>query len=156
MWNVLPPHGDLCTPDSSKFTTLLKKRGCLRWFPMQACLKPKLGAFCNSWILIPDSPWRTESQFLEAMAAICTLFQDELTKTTFSGPTLHRLLINLTSPVKIQWLFNDTRYRHACAPSQTPLLPSGTTSNEPLHHELNSWFHEIDAWRRLCMFSLLS
>ena len=106
--------------------------------------------------LDPDSPWRTESQFLEAMAAICTLFQDELTKTTFSGPTLHRLLINLTSPVKIQWLFNDTRYRHACAPSQTPLLPSGTTSNESLHHELNSWFHEIDAWRRLCMFSLLS
>ncbi|CAE7221957.1 unnamed protein product, partial [Symbiodinium microadriaticum] len=64
--------------------------------------------------LDPDSPWRTESQFLEAMAAICTLFQDELTKTTFSGPTLHRLLINLTSPVKIKWLFNDTRYRHTC------------------------------------------
>ncbi|CAE7208891.1 unnamed protein product, partial [Symbiodinium natans] len=80
--------------------------------------------------LDPDSPWRTEAQFLEAMAAICALFQDELTKTTFSGPTLHRLLINLTSPVKIQWLFNDTRYRHVCLPSQTPLLPSGTTSNE--------------------------
>ena len=102
--------------------------------------------------LDPDSPWRTESQFLEAMAAICTLFQDELTKTTFSGPTLHRLLINLTSPVKIQWLFNDTRYRHTCAPSKTPLLPSGTTSNESLHHELNSWFHEIAAWQKLTVF----
>ena len=30
--------------------------------------------------LDPDSPWRTESQFLEAMAAICMLFHDELTK----------------------------------------------------------------------------
>ncbi|CAE7715294.1 unnamed protein product [Symbiodinium sp. CCMP2592] len=91
----------------------------------------------------PDVPYRTETQFLESMAAICSLFADEMTKTTFAGPTLHRLLVNLTTPAKIQWLFNDTRYRHACKMSQICLLPSGTTSNESLHHEINSWFREI-------------
>ncbi|CAE7430977.1 unnamed protein product [Symbiodinium microadriaticum] len=48
--------------------------------------------------LDPDVPYRTESQFLASMAAICSPFADELTKTTFSGPTLHRLLVNLTTP----------------------------------------------------------
>ncbi|CAE7827729.1 unnamed protein product, partial [Symbiodinium sp. CCMP2456] len=91
----------------------------------------------------PDVPYRTETQFLESVAAICSLFADEMTKTTFAGPTLHRLLVNLTTPAKIQWLFNDTRYRHACKMSQICLLPSGTTSNESLHHEINSWFREI-------------
>ena len=97
----------------------------------------------------PDVPYRTETQFLESMAAICSLFADEMTKTTFAGPTLHRLLVNLTTPAKIQWLFNDTRYRHACKMSQICLLPSGTTSNESLHHEINSWFREIVSWLSL-------
>ena len=40
--------------------------------------------------LDPDSPWRTESLFLEAMAAICALCEDELTKGTVgAGGTNH-------------------------------------------------------------------
>ncbi|OLP79865.1 hypothetical protein AK812_SmicGene39798 [Symbiodinium microadriaticum] len=90
--------------------------------------------------LDPDSPWRTESQFLEAMAAICTLFQDELTKTTFSGPTLHRLLINLTSPVKIKWLFNDTRYRHTCVAMHRSTLETKLIFFQFVSGDLDSLF----------------
>ena len=94
----------------------------------------------------PDQPWRTEADFLEAIAAICSLFFDELQKVTLSGATLHRLLINLTVPGKIQWLFNDTRYRHTCPAKEMTLLPSGTTSNESLHHEIKTWFRETVTW----------
>jgi hypothetical protein len=89
-----------------------------------------------------DCPWKTEVQFLEAIAALCALFSEELSKVSFSGATLHRLLVNLTAPAKVQWLLNDTRQRHTWDAAEAVLLPSGTTSNEALHHEINAWFHE--------------
>ena len=82
-----------------------------------------------------------------------SLFVDEVKKVTFSGASLHRLIINVASSVKIQWLFNDTRHRHSVHPRQLTLLPSGTTSNENLHHELNHWFRETAArLHRTCAF----
>ena len=67
--------------------------------------------------LNPDTPWLTEIEFLEACVAHLSLFVDEVKKVTFSGASLHRLIIN----VKIQWLFNDTRHRHS--------LRSSTSTN---------------------------
>ena len=55
---------------------------------------------------------------------------------------MQRLIINMASQTKVQWLFNDTRYRHSVDRETLVLLPSGRTSNESLHHELNHWFRE--------------
>ncbi|CAE7461722.1 unnamed protein product [Symbiodinium sp. CCMP2592] len=103
--------------------------------------------------LNPDTPWLTEIDFLEACVAHLSLFADEVSKTTYSGASLHRLIINVASAVKVQWLFNDTRHRHAVHPGELTLLPSGTTSNESLHHEINHWFRETAArLQRTCAF----
>ena len=59
---------------------------------------------------------------------------------------MQRLIINMASQTKVQWLFNDTRYRHSVDRETLVLLPSGTTSNESLHHELNHWFRETVPW----------
>ncbi|CAE7525164.1 unnamed protein product [Symbiodinium natans] len=94
----------------------------------------------------PDQPWLTEVDFLQALLALLSIFYDEVQKVTFSGVTLHRLIINVASPAKVQWLLNDTRYRHSVDRESLVLLPSGTTSNESLHHELNHWFRETETW----------
>ena len=92
--------------------------------------------------LDPDTPWLTEVDFLQALVAHFSFFREELRKVTFTGVSLHRLIVNVASPAKFQWLLNDTRYRHSVHRQELVLLPSGTTSNESLHHEVNVWFRE--------------
>ncbi|CAE7221979.1 kup [Symbiodinium sp. CCMP2592] len=66
--------------------------------------------------LDPDAPWMTEVDFLQALVAHFSFFREELRKVTFTGVSLHRLIVNVgvASPAKFQiWLLNDTRYRHS-------------------------------------------
>ena len=70
-----------------------------------------------------------------------------------------RIVANVASAVKFQYLLNDTRYRHSVDRRELTLLPSGTTSNESLHHELNTWFRETAAClhsQNIALRSLLS
>ena len=92
--------------------------------------------------LDPDTPWLTEVDFLQALVAHFSFFREELRRVTFTGVSLHRLIVNVASPAKLQWLLNDTRYRHSVHRQELVLLPSGATSNESLHHEVNVWFRE--------------
>ena len=113
----------------------------------------------------PDSPWLTGIQYMEAIGAVCSLYPQEVEKKSVTGRPLRQMLLTAASPVKFQWLLNDTRYRHACSRRQLKLLPSGTTSNESLHHELNYRFRETQQIHRptlelklqfFCLSKLLS
>jgi hypothetical protein len=42
----------------------------------------------------------------------------------------------------MEWLFNNIRMRARLPADLQGLLPSGTTSNEALHAEINSWFRQ--------------
>ncbi|CAE7843115.1 unnamed protein product [Symbiodinium sp. KB8] len=101
-----------------------------------------LQAYAHLEQLNPDQPWLTELDFLHAVLAHLSMFREEIAKNTYSGATLHRLITNVASPTKLQWLLNDTRYRHSVPRERLVLLPSGTTSNESLHRELNHGFRE--------------
>ena len=93
--------------------------------------------------LDPDTPWPTEVDFLQALVAHFSFFREELRKVTFTGASLHRLIVNAASLAKFRWLLNDARYRHSINRQELVLLPSRrTTSNESLHHEVNVWFRE--------------
>ena len=47
------------------------------------------------------------------------------------------------APSRMEWLMNNIRMRHNLPPAILTLLPSGTTSNESLHAEINSWFRQV-------------
>ena len=112
-------------------------------------------AFAHLEQIDPNQPWLTEVDFLGAVLAHVSLFSEELQKVTYSGVSLHRLIVNVASPAKTQWLLNDTRYRHSVDRRELVLLPSGTTSNESLHHELNHWFRETDTCMQyMCLCAL--
>ena len=96
----------------------------------------------------PETPWLTRIGYMESIGAVCSLYPDEVSKTTATGKSLRHVLLNSATAAKVEWLMNDTRYRHRIPRKQLKLLPSGTTSNESLHHELNVWFRETQQMHR--------
>ncbi len=46
---------------------------------------------------------------------------------------------------RIEWYLNNTRQRHSMGIERLSLLPTGTTSNEALHAEINAWFRQTQA-----------
>ena len=78
---------------------------------------------------------------------VCALHSEEVErKVTGTSKSVRQVLWSACSPQRSGWLFNNQRVRHALSPLQRALLPSGTTSNEALHSEINSWTrstHEV-------------
>ena len=90
--------------------------------------------------LDPAVPVLTRVSFIEAVAAVCALHSQEVErKVTGTSKSVRQVLWNACSAQRLEWLFNNQRVRHALSPLQRALLPSGTTSNEALHSEINSW-----------------
>ena len=93
--------------------------------------------------------WPTRIQFLEALAALAVSFPgDTVRKLDGTKLTVAKMLYNLTSGDKTEWLFNNLRYRQFLSPASRLLLPSGTTSNEALRAELNAWYRQVQKLHR--------
>ena len=94
-----------------------------------------------------STPVYTRVSFIEAVAALCALHPQEVDrKVTGTAKPVRQVLWSACAPARLEWLFNNQRARHALSPADRFLLPSGTTSNEALHSEINSWTrstHEI-------------
>ena len=99
--------------------------------------------------LTPDAPLFCRVTFIETVAAVCSKFPDEVNrKVTGTAKELRKVLWSACAPDRLEFLFNNLRMRHAIDPSARALLPTGTTSNEALHSEINSWTRQIQGMRR--------
>ena len=91
----------------------------------------------------PNEPWHTRCEFLESLAALTAIHKAEVArKVTGANKPLYKLLWSAGAPARIEWLWNSMRMRATLAPHELSLLPSGTTSNESLHAEINNWFRQ--------------
>jgi hypothetical protein len=63
------------------------------------------------------------------------------------GPnkTVKEILWCAAAAPRVEWYLNNTRQRYAMRTETLSLLPVGTTSNEALHAEINSWFRQTQA-----------
>ncbi len=63
------------------------------------------------------------------------------------GPnkTVCEILWCAAAAPRIEWYLNNTRQRHSMCIERLSLLPTGTTSNEALHAEINAWFRQTQA-----------
>jgi len=90
-----------------------------------------------------SKPWYARFAFIEALAALAALHPEDMRrKVSGANKPLSRLLWSAAAPKKVEWYWNCMRVRHSMDRSKLELLPSGTTSNESLHHEINSWFRQ--------------
>lgn len=98
--------------------------------------------------------WPTRIEFIEAVAALAAIYQQDMQrKLDGTRLTVAKVLHSVTSEDKIEWLFNNLRYRQFLPPNVRMLMPSGTTSNEALHAELNAWYRQVQQLHRstLCL-----
>ena len=87
-----------------------------------------------------NTPLLSRITFVETLAAICTCFPNEVSRrVTGTNKEVRKVLCAAAAPDRMEWLFNNLRVRHAMTPAQRALLPSGTSSNEALHAEINAW-----------------
>ena len=87
-----------------------------------------------------NTPLLSRITFVETLAAICTCFPNEVSRrVTGTNKEVRKILWAAAAPDRMEWLFNNLRVRHAMTPAQRALLPSGTSSNEALHAEINAW-----------------
>lgn len=99
--------------------------------------------------LHPETPLFCRITFIETLAAICTKYDAEVSrKVTGTAKEVRRVLWSACAPERLEYLFNNLRARHSLSASSRALLPVGTTSNEALHAEINSWTRPIHELHR--------
>lgn len=90
--------------------------------------------------LDPNSPFVSRVEFLESLAALVTLYTDEVKKVAKgANRPVFQILHSAAAPARVEWYLNNTRLRYRLDAAKLSLLPSGTASNEALHAELNKW-----------------
>ena len=92
--------------------------------------------------------WVSRVEFLEQLAAISSAFRSEVAKKTEEGKSVGQLLWQAGQPDRLEYLFNNLRVRSAMSAAENLLLPTGTTSNESLHAEINGWFRQTQRLHR--------
>ena len=98
--------------------------------------------------------WPTRIQFLEGVAALAAMCSQDLSrKVEGTKLTVAKLLHSITAADKLEYQFNNLRYRQFLPAAVRTLMPSGTTSNEALHAELNAWYRQVQQLHRstLCL-----
>ena len=96
-----------------------------------------------------NAPLHDRLEFITALAAICSLRKSEVDrKVTGANKEVYKVLWNACSPERLEWLINNLRIRHSISPELRVFLPSGTSSNEALHAEINSWLRTTNSLHR--------
>eukprot|EP00435_Cladocopium_sp_Y103_P017516 s1987_g4.t1 len=97
----------------------------------------------------PQAPLFCRITFIEALAAICAKYQAEVSrKVTGTSKEVRKVLWSACAPDRLEYLMNNLRVRHSMDAHMRALLPTGTTSNEALHAEINAWSRQIQGLHR--------
>ena len=108
-----------------------------------------------------DSPWYAREDMVNTLAAISSLFPEEMSRRRKAGcPTTRETLGLCAQPERLEWLLNGMRHNHTVSAPLRLLRPVGTTGNEALHAELNAAFRRVQAadqegggWGRVIRFA---
>ncbi|CAE7834976.1 unnamed protein product [Symbiodinium sp. CCMP2592] len=106
---------------------------------------------CNGMLdnLDTNVPFGTRLEFIQCRAALCRRYPAEVNrKIAGANKQISKILWSACAPDRLEWLMNNLRVRHALPSSYQWFLPSGTSSNEALHAEINSWSRSTNVIHR--------
>ncbi|CAE7292816.1 unnamed protein product [Symbiodinium sp. CCMP2592] len=100
--------------------------------------------------LNPEKPFMRRLDFIKAVAALCRRYKVVEVTRKAAGPNkdINKILWAACAPDRVEWLMNNIRVRHSMRASYLWFLPSGTSSNEALHAEINSWTRTTNVLHR--------
>jgi hypothetical protein len=82
--------------------------------------------------LDPNVPFVPPLDYIEALAALAALFWDEVKReTTQQGKPLARVLYQAAGDERVQWLFNNIRFRRVLDPRNSPDWDRGRPPTSP-------------------------
>ena len=88
-----------------------------------------------------DKPWYRKADYIQALAAVSALFPHEMSRKTYmQSRPMRNVLWNSATADKVAWYWNSIIVRRSMPMHMVSLLGSGTSSNESLHHEMNTWW----------------
>eukprot|EP00973_Karenia_brevis_P075967 10553824-Karenia_brevis.AAC.1 len=91
--------------------------------------------------LDPAAPYYNKESYIADLAALCSVFKDEVTvKTAAKSKFLNMVLWSATAPGRIGFFMNNMIRKHMMSKNQRAQLSSGTSGNESLNKEANNWF----------------
>ena len=96
-----------------------------------------------------ETPLRSRLEFIQGVAAVCSRYSREVARKA-AGPNkeIYKILFAACAPDRLEWLLNNVRVRRALPRQQLHSLPSGTSGNEALHAEINSWSRSTNTLHR--------
>ncbi|CAE7836609.1 unnamed protein product [Symbiodinium sp. CCMP2592] len=96
-----------------------------------------------------DLPFYSRLEFIKCIAALCQRYRTEVERKA-AGPNkeIYKILWSSCAPDRLEWLMNNVRARQRIRRSYVKFLPRGTSSNEALHAELNSWSRSTNTMHR--------
>ena len=113
--------------------------------------RPAFPTFADSYLVLRhgEVPFKSRLEFIQSIAALCQRYPAEVNKKIAgANKQISRILWSACAPDRLEWLMNNLRVRHAIQPSYRWFLPSGTSSNEALHAEINAWSRSTNAMHR--------
>ncbi|CAE7650574.1 unnamed protein product [Symbiodinium sp. CCMP2592] len=110
---------------------------------------PKAEAEAYMLSLCTDVPFYNRCEFIRGLAALCSLKPEEVgRKVTGANKEVFKILWSAAAPDRLEWLWNNLRLRHGMTVLERAFLPSGTSSNEALHAEINAWLRTANSLHR--------
>ena len=94
---------------------------------------------------LADKPYYERETFVRDVAAIVALHPQEVSKTFQKTGNLRSHLAVWCEATRLEWMPNCTRFLHGLPQHTRALMPSGTTSNEAYHAELNAAFKRVQS-----------
>ena len=82
---------------------------------------------------------KNREEFAQLLAVITKVYPQRL-DVKKGKTTLRKVLLAACAPGKIEWYFNNIRYRSRLTSTDDGFLASGTTRNEQLHMQINRIF----------------
>ena len=96
-----------------------------------------------------DEPFLCRIDFIRCIAALCSRHATEVRRKA-PGPNkeIYKILWSACAPDRLEWLMNNIRSRRTMSTPYLQMLPTGTSGNESLHAEINSWSRSTNALHR--------
>ena len=85
----------------------------------------------------PNTAMKSRHEFIQLLAALTVVFHSEIDRRV-DGSCVRDFLINACKADKVEWYFNNLRFRSTLSMQDQEWLASGTSRNEQHHKVMNS------------------
>ena len=86
---------------------------------------------------------RDRGEYIDLLGALATLYPQEMAKRTTSGRNLRSILVTSCSPDRLEFMFNEGRFKRTMTAHEQALFQTGVCGNEAFHREVKDTLSHV-------------